>query len=153
MMNRVVFICLISFIFGCNESTTKVESSKLNKEYFIGEYKTDFRGEIEKITIKGNGYYDYSYGQNNDTIIKDAGKWSFYKDEVIPSISVYNFPLLRKKSIFNAVGKKSEINFHVDTSLLYFGDLDLYTNIGADDFHYIFVKLDKSKNKDYIIKK
>lgn len=147
---KKIFIGFIAFIFACGESTS-VDTMKLDASYFVGDYEADYRNEIEKITLKANGYYDYSYGKNNDTIIIDAGKWSFIKDEISPSITIYNLPLLRKNRIYMDVDRKDKIHFDVDASVGYLGDL--FTIVGKDEDRYTFIKLDKSRNKDYILKK
>jgi len=144
---KKLFIGLIAFVSACGASTS-VDTKKLEASYFVGEYKTDYRNEIEIITLKENGYYDYSYGENNDTTITDAGKWVFIKDEISPIITIYNLPLLRKNNIYMNADRKDKVHFNVNASVAYLGDL--FTIVGKDEDRYTFIKLDKSSNKDYI---
>jgi outer membrane lipoprotein-sorting protein len=137
-------------MFACGGSS-KVDTEKLDSAYFIGEYQTDYKNEIEKITLKENGYYTYAHGKNNDTIIIDAGKWFFNKYSAThQSIELTQFPLIRKNVAYEDTAKNINLNLDVNTSVSYLGDL--YDIVGIYEDHYTFVKLDKSQNKDYIKK-
>ncbi|PGH40577.1 MAG: hypothetical protein CRN43_02205 [Candidatus Nephrothrix sp. EaCA] len=147
------FILVLIFIFFVESDT--VDTAKLNASYFIGEYQTDYKNEIEKITLKENGYYDYAHGKDNDTIVENAGKWDFDNfSETRQLIELTGFPLIRKNVDYERVVKDTAKSINkslfVNNSVGYLGDL---FSIDADENHYTFVKLDKSKNKDYIIKR
>jgi hypothetical protein len=143
-----MFMLLIA---ACKD-TVKLDKTKLNNSYFYGEYQADYRGEIEKITIKENGYYDYAYGKNNDTLIKDVGKWSFDSTKH-QYVYLNDYPNIRKNKLFlnegKAVNMMMDINTHIEENL---GNLSTVV-IGEDEGEFIFIKLDKNKNKDYILKK
>lgn len=149
-MKKILF-CGISLMVlslsSCKESV-KLNESTLDTVYFVGEYQTDYRNEIEKITLKENGWYDYAHGKNNDTIIKDAGKWSFNKER--PYVYINDFPNIRKNEVYEEEkGKVFDMMLSIDNV----SDLgDLYTE-DHEESRYTFVKIDKSKNKDYLLKK
>jgi len=149
---RAIYFLLCLILIACGGTSSKVDTAKLNAAYFIGEYQTNYRNETEKIILNENGYYDYVYGKNNDTIIKAVGKWTFtnYSTSHL-SIELTNFPLLRKNRLFESKTKSINIDFDVNTSVSFLGDL--YDIVGEDEDYYTFEKLDKSKNKDYILEK
>ena len=135
------------FFSSCKQSPI-LDHSKLDTAFFVGEYQTDYRNEIEKITLKENGWYDYAHGKDNDTIIKDAGKWSFNKEAFYFYIN--DFPNIRKKEVYEEEkGKIFDMMMSIDGSFSGLGDL--YT-IDHEESRYTFVKLDKSKNKNYLTK-
>jgi hypothetical protein len=136
----------LSFSY-CNQSPI-LDRSKLNTAYFVGVYQTDYRNEIETITLKENGWYDYAHGKDYDTIIKDAGKWEFDKEGQF--VYIDDFPNIRKNEVYENKGKIFNMQMRIDGSFSGLGDI--YT-LDPEEGWYTFVKLDKSKNKDYILKK
>jgi hypothetical protein len=152
LSSRALYYLFFLILIACGSTTSQVDTTKLNTAYFVGEYQTDYRNEIEKITLKKNGYYDYAYGRNNDTVIIDIGKWSYINySSTHQSIEIANFPLIRKNRIYDDNNKTINLKLDVNTSVSYLGDL--YDIVGEDEDNYTFVKLDKSKNNDYYLKK
>ena len=115
--------------------------------FFIGEYRTNYREEVETITLKVNGKYDYTYRNFKDTIIKDAGEWEYNKEGEF--LYIDNFPIIRERKVYE---ENIEKVFDMQLSIDNVSDLgDLYT-IDHEESRYTFVKLDKSKNKKYLKK-
>lgn len=148
---RTLYFLLCFTIIACGCTSNEVDTKKLNTNYFVGKYQTNYRNEIEKINLKENGYYDYAYGNNNDTFIRNAGKWIFHNySPTYQSIEITDFPLLRKNKIYETNNAKINLTLDVNTSVSYLGDL--YDIIGEDEDLYLFVKLDKTINKNYLKK-
>ena len=149
-MKKILFcgIVLMSLVLGSCSHSPALDTSKLDTAYFVGVYQTNYRNEIEKIILKDSSYYDYAYGKNNDTIIKDAGKWRYNKEQAY--IYLKGFPSIRKKEVYEEEkGKVFDIMLNID---IISGLGDLYA-IDHEENRYTFVKLDKSKNNNYILKK
>jgi hypothetical protein len=147
---KTIVICRLSlmalFLSSCKESV-KLDESKLDTTYFIGEYRTNYREELETITLKENGWYDYAHGKNNDTIIKYAGKWNFNKEYLY--VYINDFPNIRERKVYEE--EKGKV-FDMMLSIENVSDLgDLYTK-NHEESRCTFVKLDKSKNKRYLLK-
>jgi hypothetical protein len=142
------------FLYGLVSSfgnSNSVDTSKITSKYFIGDYQTDYRKETEKITLKENGFYDYTYSNGYDTTINNAGKWEYhFYNKAHLSIELSDFPLTRKNPVFEESNPKIDISLDVNTSPANLGNL--FTVVGENEDNYTFVKLDKSSNKDYIIK-
>jgi hypothetical protein len=139
-------------MFSSCKEAVKLDKTKLNITYFIGEYKTNYLGIVEKITLKADGFYDYAY--DNDTIILNAGKWSFESNKGC-YVSLATYPNVRSKKIFTDDGDRVnlslDVNTHIEENL---GDLEtLVIDDRGGELSYTFIKQDKSKNKDYISKK
>jgi hypothetical protein len=145
-LRAVAFIAVLLFS-NCNPSPT-LDYSKLDTAFFVGVYQTDYRNEIETITLKENGKYDYAHGKNNDTIIKDAGEWGFNKEQQY--FYVNDFPNIRERKVYEEKTEKVfDIMMSIDESSSDLGNL--YT-IDHEESRYTFVKLDKSKNRKYLKK-
>jgi hypothetical protein len=147
---KTILLCsfsLMALTFSSCKESVKLDESKLDATYFEGEYQTDYRDEIETITLKENGWYDYAHGKNNDTIIKFAGKWSFNKE--YSYVYINDFPNIRKNKVYEEEkGKVFDMMLSIDNV----SDLgDLYTK-NHEESRYTFVKLDKSKNRKYLKK-
>lgn len=148
-MNKLIALGFFMLLVSCKEPV-RLDESKLNIEYFIGEYYAEYKGEIEKIILKESGYYDYAYGKNNDVLIKSAGKWSF---ETKNGQYVYlrNFPNIREVKLFvgegETVDRMMNVVSHSEKELG-----NLYDIVGDDEDFFTFVKLNKAKNKNYLIK-
>ncbi len=147
---KIIVLCSLSlmalFFSSCKESV-KLDESKLDTTYFVGKYQTDYRNEIETIILKENGMYDYSHGKNNDTVIKDAGEWGFQKE--MRYFYLNDFPNIRERKVYE---EEKEKVFDMMLSIDNVSDLgDLYTK-NHEESRYTFVKLDKSKNKRYLLK-
>jgi hypothetical protein len=66
-------------------------------------------------------------------------------------VSIDDYPNIRSKSKFS--GNREKINFAFDVNLHIEEDLgDLNVIVEGGESNYTFVKQDKSKNKDYLIK-
>ena len=148
LSGRLYGLCLMGLIItSCNKSPT-LDYSKLDTAFFVGKYQTDYKNEIETITLKANGTYDYAHGKDNDTIIKDAGEWSFNKEARYFYIN--EFPNIRERKVYEEEKEKVfDIMMGIDESSSDLGDL--YT-IDHEESRYTFVKLDKNKNKNYLTK-
>jgi hypothetical protein len=101
--------------------------------------------------LKADGFYDYT--QENDTLIVNAGKWSFESNKDC-YVSLASYPNLRSKKIFSDEGDRVnlslDVNTHIEENL---GDLEtLVIDDRGGELSYTFVKLDKSRNKDYLLK-
>jgi hypothetical protein len=81
-VQSVLFWVLVinTLIFSSCKESVRLDRNKLDSSYFEGEYKTNYLGIIERITLKSNGFYDYS---NNDTLILDVGKWFFLTINIV----------------------------------------------------------------------
>jgi hypothetical protein len=140
------FSLMVLIMCTCKKSPT-LDFSKLDTTYFVGEYESEYRNEVEKINLKENGKYDYVHGKNNDTIIKDAGVWEFNKEGEF--LYIEDFPNVRKNKVYE---EKKEMVFDMQLGIDNVSDLgNLYT-IDHEESRYTFVKLDKSRNKDYLLK-
>lgn len=149
MKSIVLFgFSLMAFIMSSCKQSPTLDYSKLDNNFFVGKYQTDYRNEIETIILKESGKYDYAHGKDNDTIIKDAGEWSFNKDAQYFYLN--SFPNFRKNKVYEEeTGMAFDIMMRINTSSDGLGDL--YT-IDHEESRYTFVKLDKSKNKKYLKK-
>ena len=145
-LRAVSFIAVLLFS-NCNPAPT-LDYLKLDTAFFVGEYQTDYRNEIEKISLKENGWYDYAHGKDNDTIIKNAGEWSFNKERQY--FYIEKFPNIRKNKVYEEEqGKVFDMMMTINTSTSDLGDL---YSLDPEEGRYTFVKLDKSKNKNYLTK-
>jgi hypothetical protein len=151
LITYTFFLRLVAFILtlqfsSCNSSPT-LDFSKLDTMFFIGEYRTNYREEVETITLKVNGKYDYTHGNFKDTIIKDAGEWEYNKEGEF--LYIDNFPNIRERKVYEEnIEKVFDMQLIIDNV----SDLgDLYT-IDHEESRYTFVKLDKSKNRKYLKK-
>jgi hypothetical protein len=153
-MNRLflfwIFVITSLMFLSCKEAV-KLDKTKLNSTYFVGEYKTNYLGITEKVTLKANGFYDYIH--DNDTVIVDAGKWIFENGKFC-YVSLSTFPNIRSKKIFTDEGDRVNLSFDVNTHLeKNLGDLEkLVIDDRGGELYYTFVKMDKSRNKDYLLK-
>lgn len=137
----------LMLLVSCSQSPI-LDRAKLDTAFFIGVYQTDYRNEIETITLKENGYYDYAHGKKNDTIIKNAGKWNLDKEGQF--VYIDDFPNIRKNEVYeDEKGKVFNMIMRIDGSTAGLGDL--YA-LDPEESWYTFVKQDKSKNKDYMTK-
>ncbi len=139
-------LCLLLIAFGVNTST-QVDTTKLDATYFIGEYEANYENETEKLILKDNMFYDYIHIQKKDTII-DMGEWSIYHYSRRVEIMFMNFPNnKRTNNIFLTDGTIHSVGFSVKTyPEKEMGDLMFAID---DDNEYTFVKLDKGKNQYY----
>ena len=153
MDRSVIFWILVStsIVSSCRDSV-KLDTTKLNSTYFQGEYKTNFLGIEEKIILKADGFYDYSQGKAIK--IANAGKWGFESKKNC-YILLTTFPNIRSKKIFNnddkSVNLTLDVNTHIEEN---FGDLEILVidSGGGGELYYTFIKQDKKRNKDYLLK-
>lgn len=152
-MNRLVLVGILvsTLMFSSCKEPVKLDKTKLNIFYFIGEYKTSYLGIVEMITLKTDGFYDYSH--DNDTIIVNAGKWSFESNKDC-YVSLAAYPNIRSKKIFTDEGDRVNLSLNVNTHIEEnLGDLEtLVIGDRGGELYYTFVKQDKSRNKDYLLK-
>ena len=149
-MSRLILFGIIVFafciIFSSCKNSVKLDASKLNTVYFTGEYKTNYLGKIEKIFLKGNGWYDYLNEENSDTIIMNAGKWNFESGKTC-SILLADYPNIRSEKVFPDGGDRVNLSLNVNTHLE-----TLVIDERGGELSYIFAKQDKIRNKDYLLK-
>jgi hypothetical protein len=151
-MKKVYFFGfrIIALAFtSCNQSSS-LDYSKLDTAYFVGEYEANYENETEKLILKDDLHYDYIHVQKADTIV-DAGEWFYSKRDWV-TITVKKFPNnIRKNNMFLTYGKKHNISFSVNTNMeREMGNLEFLVSGGEDG--YIFEKLDKGRNKNYLTK-
>ncbi len=156
-MSRLILFGIIVFafcmIFSSCKNSVKLDASKLDTAYFTGKYKTNYLGKIEKIFLKGNGWYDYLNEENSDTIIMNAGKWNFESGKTC-SILLADYPNIRSEKVFLDGGDKVNLSLNVNTHIEEnLGDLEtLVIDERGGELSYIFAKQDKIRNKDYLLK-
>jgi hypothetical protein len=143
-------------IFGlaCKETAT-LDKNRLDVLYFVGEYKTDYLGIQEILQLKIDGKYNYRLVSNSkDTIINDIGSWKLLKTESYdPSIYFENFPNIRLNKVQDDAGNRTSISFNLKMRGSTMGDLEAYAlDRNAGEGYYTFIKLDRSKNREYIVK-
>ncbi len=152
-MKEILFCCISLFTalsFNSCKQSSQLDVSKLDTAYFVGVYQANYRGEIETIKLKENGKYDYYYGKDDDIIIEDINEWYFNKEQEPIYVYLKGFPNVRKNKVYTEeTGKTYDMMMRIDRSFSSFGDL--YA-LDHEEWHYTFVKLDKSKNKYYLIK-
>lgn len=144
MKSVVNMLCLflVALISSCKENS-EIDVSKLDSDYFVGAYKTNYRDESEEIILKLNGKYDYIHFDDS-VIVRDAGSWRINKDYLYVYLS--DFPNLRSRKVYNDKGQRFDIMLNIDVV----NDLgDLFTQ-NYEEGYYTFVKLDKTKNYKYI---
>ncbi len=156
-MNRLILLGILVFafcmIFSSCKNSIKLDANKLDTAYFTGEYQTNYLGKVEKIFLKEDGLYDYLNEEKSDTIIKNAGKWSFESGKTC-YVLLADYPNIRSKKVFHDNGDRINlslnINTHIEENL---GDLEtLVIDESGGELSYIFAKQDKSRNKDYLLK-
>jgi hypothetical protein len=156
-MNRLILFGISFFVtvlmFSSCKDPVKLDTTKLDRTFFIGEYQTNYLGKVEKIFLKEDGLYDYAYGKNNDTTIQNAGKWSFESSKYC-YVSLTDYPNIRSVKIFpddgDRVNLSLDVNTHIEENL---GDLEmLVIDERGGELNYTFIKQDKSKNENYIKK-
>ena len=155
-MSKIFSIILIVIImFSSCKETVKLDKQKLDTAYFVGKYQTDYLGIIETLNLKIDGTYDYELrGKNQDTVVKDIGSWKLIKSEKYdPSIYFENYPNIRTNKVYGDEGDRTNPSFNVQMEGSYMGDLEAYVlDKEAGEGYYTFVKQDKSRNKDYLLK-
>jgi hypothetical protein len=135
------FLFFVLMFSSCKEPI-KLDKTKLDAVYFVGKYQTNYMWEIEKITLKEDGFYDYVHGKENDTVIENAGKWNFGNGKY-PSIFLSDYPNIRKDKVFEDEEDGNKVNFSLDVNTYYdssLGDLEMLVidGIGGEGF-YTFI--------------
>ncbi len=148
-------IPILIIMFSSCIGSVELDSQKLDNAYFIGKYHTDYLGNMETLNLKIDGTYDYELRSKNiDTIIKDIGSWKLFKSEKYdPSIYFENYPNIRTNKVYGDEGDRTNPSFNVRMGGSYMGDLEAYViDNDAGEGYYTFIKLDKRRNKDYLLK-
>jgi hypothetical protein len=94
---RSLLIVFLSLIIPPNDSLCSLKALDL-----VGSYKGEYRGLVERIVLRSDGYYDY-YRPLEGVKIKDAGEWEFWLDTFrlfsrigcSGRVRLYNFPVYR----------------------------------------------------------
>lgn len=152
-MFSLILIVIISFS-SCKEAV-KLDKQKLDTAYCVGKYQTDYLGTIEILNLKIDGTYDYELkSKNTDTIIKNIGSWKLIKSEKYnPLIYFENYPNIRTNKVYSDEGDRTNPSFNVQMGGAYMGDLEAYViDKDAGEGYYTFIKQDKNRNKDYLLK-
>lgn len=155
-MSKIFSLTLITAVMlsSCKE-ITKLDKQKLDTAYFVGKYQTDYLGIIETLSLKIDGTYDYELkSKTQDTIVKNISSWKLIKSEKYsPSIYFESYPNIRSNKVYGDEGDRTNPSFNVKMGGSYMGDLEAYVlDKDAGEGYYTFVKIDKSRNKDYLLK-
>jgi hypothetical protein len=152
-MKGYIYFGFLFCLLSCKKAK-ELDLSKLDRSYFLGEYKTDFNNEEEIITLKDNGYYDY---QKASILLKNQGKWSLSLILKTPQVDLYNYPNYFDETKFYLYSENDSF-ITLPLELVYSGLFELGNLEGyivdsvAGEQDLIFEKVDKSKNKNYIKK-
>jgi hypothetical protein len=155
MNKRFPLILIVIIMISSCKETVKLDKQKLDKAYFVGEYQTDYLGIIETLNLKIDGTYDYELrSENQDTVLKGIGSWKLIKTEKYnPLIYFENYPNIRTNKVYGDEGDRTNPSFNLQMGGSYMGDLEAYVlDKDAGEGYYTFVKQDKSRNKDYLLK-
>lgn len=157
-MSRLILFGTLVFtlIFSSCKEPVRLDKSKLDTAYFVGKYQTNYMREKETITLKEDGFYDYQLdGKLQDTVIKNVGKWNFEKEKYL-YVYLNDYPNVRLDKVFEEDYHGHTVNISLDVINGYgeeSGDLEMLVIDGrGGEGYYTFVKQDKSKNKDYLLK-
>jgi len=157
MSRLILFWTFVSIlIFSSCKEPVSLDKTKLDTAYFEGEYQTNYMGVKEIITLKEDGFYDYQLdGKRQDTIIKNVGTWEVMNYKRV-SLYLNDYPNIRVDKVFEEdyEGSVVDVSLRVNThNEDYLGDLEtlVIDEIGGEGY-YTFVKQDKSKNKNYLLK-
>jgi hypothetical protein len=151
-------LLLACYFFKSCKEPIRLDETKLDNFYFLGEYETNYMGEKEILVLKKGGYYDYQLiGKKQDTTIKNIENWELIKSEKYsPTLLIKNYPNIRLDRVFEEDYHEERVSVSFNVNNSYEGNLgDLETlvidGIGGEG-NYVFKKKDKLKNKDYILK-
>lgn len=132
-------------IIGCL-NRQKIDINKLTTNYFKGYYKSsDLSGIKIDLLIKDSIYYcSYTLKGIN---MSDSGSWYLFSYENIKELVFENFPIDFIHDQPEYRFRKNKISFEIDCD----SDLgDLNHSYSSGEREFKFIKIDKSKNKDFL---
>jgi hypothetical protein len=147
MKLKAYFVFFIIFFSGCIDKE-KIDINKLTKNYFLGHYKSnDLSGIKIDVLIKDSIYYcDYI---KDDISITDSSSWYLISYGNYKELVMENFPIEFIQDKPEIKFRKNKISFEIDCD----NDLgDLIYNYNSGEREMKLIKVDKSKNKDYLRK-